>query len=174
MWNSCPPGPPRCCGPPVSVCCRWRCCRDPRACSWESSGTPVRLATSRSKSPQPASVDLFQIAWADRALLFRDRHQGRIELHKGRIHRAVILVTGVAVGAERLQSGPRLAILRFEERPFAGNARAILDVDFQILHAGLKLARLAEHAGRICVPVFLDQDGDDRPGAGLLERDKSL
>src|SRR6185437_5806938 len=100
--------------------------------------TPARRATNRSKSPRLVSVDVLAIAGAERALLFRDRHQGRIELHKGRIHRAMRLVAGIAVGAERLQSGRRLPILRFEERPFAGKAGPILDMDLQILHADLE------------------------------------
>src|SRR5205823_7767527 len=84
-----------------------------------------RTITSYRKRKGPLLPRLFlRVRRAQRILFFRDFQQRWVKLHEGGIHRAVLLVTGVAVHFAREQLS-RHSIIRVKEGPLSWKPRFI-------------------------------------------------
>ena len=104
---------------------------------------------------------------AQRVLLRRDTHQRRIELHEGRIHRAVLPMTAVAGRGCRNRFRRRAAHgIEEEEPPSSREPLRVLQVDFDVRRVtGLELAASVDGALLRGCATLLHELGPVRPGA---------
>ena len=113
-------------------------------------------------------LGLVFVGGAEGAFGLGDGEEGWIELDEGGIDCGVSGVAGVAgLGGGNHLGG--FVVVESEERPFAGEAGFVFDMDFDVHVAGLEVALLIDGAFAFCSSVLEHDHGLVGPGAGFDE-----